>query len=224
MKKQMWIARGGLVAVLAVFAVGCGSGLKGGSNASSNGAQSVNVDDTIARVQAATADAQKAMADANAAIASISDSNGNIKIDLFATNGSAPVESQGLLAPLIAKLQPIFDTVYNKVLFVKQQFDSAKGMLTDALSKLPANDPQVALLTQQLAQVTQLETQFEGQIHDLAGKLSYAITGLDQLVNMATSFIPIPGVGAIAGTLIDMFLLDDVKNLILDLQTKLLAL
>lgn len=213
-----------LVAVLAVCAVGCGNGFRSGGSFSDNAAERAQqVDDTLDKVQTATVDAQKAMDEANAAIASISDSNGNIKINLFASNGST-VQSQGLLAPIIAKLKPVFDKVFEKVSFVKAQFDNAKNMLNAALAKLNPNDPSVIKLKEALAKVESLEEAFRTQVHMVAGKLTLALSGLDRLVSLATSFIPIPGLGMIAGTLIDMFVLDDVRNLVLDLQMKLLAI
>lgn len=222
--KHNWIARGA-VAILAVSAVGCGDGFKSGANGGGIAAASIqSSNDSVAKAEAAQQSAIQAMSDANDAIASISDSNGNINMNLFKSSGSAPVQTQGLLAPLVAKLQPIFDGVFAKVSDAKAKFDLAKSALAAALAKLGPNDPLVSMLTQKLADISAMEANFLSQVHALAGKLDIVKSSLDKLVSMATSFIPIPGLGMIAGMLVDMLLLDDVKNLISSLQSKLLAL
>lgn len=217
--------------MMSVFAMGCGNGFRSGSDAGSTstslGEQSQqNIDDTLAKVEAAQVEAQQAMAEADAAIASISDSNGNIKISLFSSSGtsSKAVSSQGLLAPLVAKLKPVFDTVFNKVSLVKEKLEVAKSLLQGALTKLDPNSQAAQLIIQQLARIGDLEAQFSTQMHRLADKLDLALDGIDRIVRLATSFIPIPGLGYVAGTLIDMYLVDDVKDLITDLQAKLNAL
>lgn len=231
MKNQFVFVKSGLVVMMAVLAVGCGNGFRSGGDVGGvvggQGAQSQpNIDDTMSKVEAATVEAQQAMADADAAIASISDSNGNIKISLFSSSGtsSKAVSTQGLLAPLVAKLKPVFDTVFSKVSLVKEKIDVAKGLLQDALTKLDPNSQAAQLILQQLARIADLEAKFSTQMHRLADKLDLALDGIDRIVNLATSFIPIPGLGLIAGQLIDMYLVDDVKDLITDLQAKLLAL
>jgi hypothetical protein len=218
----------GLIVLAAVSAIGCGQGFKSGSSASGNSAASTiaNIDDQLAKANQAAKDAQTAMGEAQDAIDQITDANGNINISLFTKSSSSQVQSSGLLAPLVAKLQPLFDNVFNKVNMVEQQFAAARLALADALGKLNQNDPaQAALVAKvqaQLAQIDALEASFRDKVHALAGKLTLAITGLDKIINGVTSFIP--GFGWLASWALDMFVMDDVKNLILDLQTKLLAI
>jgi hypothetical protein len=226
-KRMNWIT-GPLVVALTLSSIGCGQSFRStGSGAMSTGSQATNADvsDQLAKANQAAKDAQVAMADAQAAIASISDANGNINVGLF-TKSTAQTTTQGLLAPLIAKLQPVFDCVYNKALVVKQQFDSARASLAAALAKLNPGDAtqasQIAQINAQMAQIDTMEQQFANSMHLLAGKLDLATTALDKIISGATSFIP--GFGWLAGMAIDMLVMSDVKNLISDFKMKLLSL
>ncbi len=215
-----------MISIAAIGAVGCGQGFKTGSSATTSAQAVANVDDQLAKADKAASDALLAMTQAQAALDQITDSQGNININLFTKNFGATANATGLLAPLIAKLQPLFDQVYDKVVLVKNQFSVARVALTDAIGKLNANDPaQAALIAkvkEQISRIDMLETTFRNKIHLLAGKMSLAITGLDRIVSGATSFIP--GFGWLASWALDMFVMGDVKQLILDLQAKLLAI
>ncbi len=222
-----WITRG-IISIAAIMAFGCGQGFKTSSGASNKtAAQAVaNVDNQMAKADQAAKDAALAMADADAAISKITDKDGNININLFTKSTTTGTQTSGILAPLVAKLQPLFDSVFDKVNAVKVQFDAARAALADALGKLNPNDPaqaaMIATVQTQMAHIDALEAQFRDKIHMLAGKLSLAITGLDKIVSGVTSFIP--GFGWLASWALDMFVMDDVKNLILNLQAKLMAL
>src|SRR5690242_2465855 len=94
--------------VLAFSSVGCGRGFRTTSS-NSPSAQSVNVNDQLAKAQAASDQAQKAMADANAALADIMDDKGNIKLSLFSTTSTnSQTRVAGLLSPIIDKLNGVF--------------------------------------------------------------------------------------------------------------------
>lgn len=212
-----------------ISTVGCGQGFKsgGGADSSVGSASAPNISDQMAKASQANKDAQTAIADAQAAIASISDANGNIKLNLFAKS-TAQVQTQGLLSPLLAKLQPTFDLVYGKALLVKQQFDSARNQLAAVAAKLDKNNPAQAatlqMIMDQLAQIDNMDAQFKVSMQRLVMNLNYALNAIDKGVNMATSAIPIPFVGFIAGMAIDYLLVDDVKVMIQTFQMKLLSL
>lgn len=225
-----------LAVVFASTSVGCGKGFQGsgksGGVASSNsrGSSTVDVSAQMQKAAEASQQAQAAIADANAAIAQITDGNGNVNLGLFksaSTGSSAQTSTQGLLQPLVDKLNGVFDTLFAKIDMVKQQFASARTMLADALAKLNANDPtqasQIQAINDQLAKIDGLEQNFQNMIHQLAGKLDLATTALDKLISTATSFIPIPGLSLVAGVFVDMFVMSDVKNLIASVKAKLLA-
>ena len=214
---------------LTVGLTGCGSGFKAGTASDNVSAAAVkaNIDDQMNKAQQATKDAQLAIADAQVAIASISDKNGNIKVGLF-SKATSETQTQGLLSPLLDRLQPVFDKVYAKGLLVKQRFDSARISLADAISKLDKNNPaqaaQIQTVMDEMAQIDQLELQFQTSMHTLASRLNYAMNAIDKLVSAATSLIPIPIVGWIAGMAIDYFIVDDVKTMIQNFQLKLMSI
>ncbi len=209
-----------LVALLVIVAIGCGQGMKSTGGAYT-AATAANVDEQMNKAAKASADAQTAMSDAMLAISTILSSNGSINGGLFSLG-------QGPLAPLIDKIQPVFDKVYDKALMVKKQFETARAALADAVAKLNPNDPAqaatIAQIMEQMKQIDGLELKFEDTMHSLATKLNLAMTGIDQLVNMATSLIPIPGLNWIVGMAIDYLLVNDVKTMIQNFQMKLLAL
>ncbi len=218
-----WITRS-MVAVMAISAIGCGQGFKTGNKSASNGVQAVDVSDQLAKAQAAAKAAEVAMTEADAAVAQMTDKNGNINVSLFTKSSTNSVQTQGLLAPLLAKLQPIFDKVLSKVTVVEAQFTTARGLLADALGKLNPNDPVQAQLIQkikdQMAQIDLMEQKFKDGIHMLASKLTLVIVGLDNIVNKVTAFIP--GFGWLASLALDMLVMQDVKDIILAFQQKLM--
>jgi hypothetical protein len=219
-----------LAIVFASSAIGCGQGFKSLSKPGDNSSQSSNAADISAQMQKAadaSAQAQKAMDDANAAIAQITDDKGNINISLFKTSSTPEVSTQGLLKPLVDKLNVVFDKVFAKIDLVKTQFAAARLALADAMAKLNAADPaqaaQIQMIQTELAKIDALQATFQNTVHLLAVKLDLASFALDKLITSATSLIPIPGVGAIAGIFIDYYLMSDVKDLISTVKAKLLA-
>lgn len=221
-----------IASVFALSSIGCGQGFRTNSKATEvgsaglGGKEPVNIDDQLAKAQAASEEAQKAMAAADAALAEIMDSNGNIKINIFGTKSvNSQTRTAGLLAPLVDKLNGVFDQLFAKVGLVKDQFNKARLLLADALAKVQAaggTQAQLDLIRAQMAKIDALEAQFSASMHLLAGKLDLATAALDKLVASATSSIP--GIGAIAGIFVDMFLMADVKNLINSVKAKLLAI
>lgn len=233
-----------LATIFAMASVGCGQGFKTNSKAgneaqSSSGmgsdtntdlSRSVDVSQQLQKAAEASALAEKAMGDAQAAIAQIMDSSGNINLGLFqpsTASANSKVTANGILAPVVDKLNTVFDQVFSKIDFVKVQFNSARGILAQALAQLnaalPGQSAQVQQIQDQLAKIDALEGKFQSMVHLLAGKLDLASSAIDKLVNTATSFIPIPGIGMIAGVLIDMYVVGDVKDLIASVKAKLLA-
>ncbi|MBX3022968.1 MAG: hypothetical protein KF799_14935 [Bdellovibrionales bacterium] len=216
-----------LATVFAFSSIGCGNGFRTNSNSSSSlsQGQSVNVDDQIAKAQDAADEAQKAMAEAELALADIMDANGKIKINLFsASSVDSQTRTVGLLAPIVDKLNGVFDKLFSKVDVVKAQFAKARTLLSGALAQVIAgggSQAQIDLIKAQIAKVDLLEGQFANSIHMLAGKLDLATAALDKLVLSASSLIP--GIGSIAGIFIDMFLMSDVKNLIANVKARMLA-
>lgn len=226
-----------LIVTTSIGLIGCGQGFKSQALSSSQGLGGViqpindlaDVKAQMDEAQKATDEAQLAMSEAEAAIASISDSNGNINVDVFSASGSSSsVTTQGVLAPIVNKFKTVFDTVFSKVQMVKQKFDMARAALATAMAKLdPSNPAHAALIAQiqtALAGIDNMEMQFRNAMQMLAGKLDIALAAIDKLVAAGCSFIPVPGLCAIAGIFVDMFILDDVKNLIYDFKAKLLAL
>lgn len=215
-----------IASVFAMSSVGCGQGFRTSSGASTMGGQSVNINDSLNSAQKATDEAQKAMAEADAALADIMDANGNIKLNLFSSSSvNSQTHTAGLLSPIVDKLNGVFDKLFAKVDMVKTQFAKARTLLEAALVQVQAaggNQAQIDMIRAQIAKVDALETQFSTSMHLLAGKLDLASAALDKLVNSATSMIP--GIGAIAGIFVDLFLMSDVKNLIAQIKAKLLAL
>lgn len=225
MKFNNWLS-GTIIAVIAAGSIGCGQTLKPFGYQGKDSALGGDVTDSLTKAEMAAKDAQMAMDEANALIAQITDENGNINIGLFKKPGANAVTTQGLLDPLTNQLRAVFDKVFAKVQLVKSQFALARQGLNDALAKIdqtnPANAAMVANIMAQLAKIDALEAQFSTQMHSLASKLDLAVAGLDAIIKGATTFIP--GFGSIIGLAIDMFVMGDIKALILELKTKLMAL
>lgn len=230
-----WMS-GYVVMALTISSIGCGQGFKSQGPAqaqaqTANAAHSTpndstpNVSEALAKAQQATVDAQTAMADAQATVATISDANGNINVSLF-TNTARSIHAKGLLAPVIARIQPIFDRVFSRAQAVKVQFESARATLAAAIAKfdknIPAEAALIAQVTQQMGRIDALEQQFRKSMQVLAGKLNLASLALDKVISGATSFIP--GFGGLANLAIDYFVMADVKTMISDFKLKLLAL
>jgi hypothetical protein len=224
----------GLAIIFSATTVGCGKSQSqnGTSSAASTGSAPVDVSAQMQKAADATTQAQQAIDDANTALATIMDSNGNIILSLFQSSGpststSSSSSAGGLLAPLVNKLSAVFDQVFAKIDTVKSEIAAARAALTDAMGKLNSSDPvqaaEIQTIQDEMAKIDSLESTFQTAIHGLAGKLDLAETALNKLVSTATSFIPFPGAGVIAGFLIDTFLLDDVTNLIDSVKARLLA-
>lgn len=221
-----------LVVMISVGLIGCGQGFKSniGGAGGALGGKIESITDVKAQIdeaQKATEDAQDAMAEAQAAIASISDEKGNININVFSASSST-VTPQGILSPVLDKLRTVFDTVISKVQLVKSKFDAARAALVDAMAKLDPNNPAHQALISQiqsgLAMLDNLEMQFHNTMQMLASKLDIATAAIDSLVAKGCALIPIPGLCQIAGAIVDMLVLNDVKSLIAEFKAKLLAL
>lgn len=218
------------VTIATVFAfsnVGCGQGFRTTTKSSTAGGQaatSVNVDSQVNLAQKASDDAQAAIADANTVLADIMDSSGNIKLKLFsASSVDSQTRTVGLLAPIVDKLNGVFDKLFAKLDIVKQQFAKARTLLADALAKVEAaggSADQISMIRAQLSKIDSLEAQFSTSMHMLASKLDLATAALDKLVSAASLT---SGWGTIAGVFIDLFLMSDVKNLIATVKAKLMA-
>lgn len=223
MKQSMTL--GGLVLLMAVATIGCGQGFRGVSNAS-DAVAIASANDAMNKAEEANQEAIQAMADADEALKSIQDENGNINVNLFKKSSSTSVASAGLLAPVVNKLRTAFDKVFAKVEMVKEKFTLARAKLDEALSKLSATDPAqaalIAQIRQQIAAINGLEAQFSSKMHSLASKLDLVTGALDKVISGATSFIP--GFGFLANMLLDHFVMADVKDFILEIKTRLLAL
>jgi hypothetical protein len=226
MNKQLNIAVCALMSIFAASSIGCSAGFRSGNssvptiNGAAGGGTTTGGDDQIAKAQAAVTAGQKAMDSASTALSGMTTPTGTIDLSIF----MGGLGGGGVLAPIIAKLQPIFDDAYAKVLAVKQQFDASKAAIAAQIAKLDPADPTAVMLTQELTAITNMETQFDTQVHALADRLTLVNTEIDGVIAQATAAIPIPGIGVLAGILIDTFIINDVKKLITDLQTKLIAL
>lgn len=234
-RTNKWLASG-IAFVFTVSTVGCGQGFRTTSptvdgttsesvnNGSGTSVTSADLADQLAKAQAANEDAKAAFADAQAALSGLYDGSGNINLGLFS---SSDTQTQGLLAPIVDKLNTVFDAVFAKINQVKQQFDTARAAAAAAVAQLNQNDPAQAALYQQamaqLSQIDAMETQFQTMIHGLASQLDVVSAALNNVVNSATSLIPIPGLGSLAGVLINLFVMSDVQNLISSVKAKLLA-
>ena len=232
MKSNMniWLS-GFLATVMVVGTVGCGQGFQTGSSQATDVLEKentpVNVDQEIANAQKASADAQSAITEAQAVIQEITDSKGNINLNLFKKASKAETTTAASpLTGLTSKLRGVFDKVFDKVAVVRVNYDNARKNLADALAKLDRNDPvqaeMVNRILSEMAKIDVLEKQFLASIKGLASKLDLAITGLDKLVSGITSFIP--GFGWVVNYLLDWLVIDDVKTLILELKYKLMNL
>lgn len=214
------------VASVFVSAIGCGSSYRPLNHKGELSPLEVGIEDHMSKAEMAAKEAQIAMDEAAALIAEITDDNGNINIGLFKKPGANAVTTKGLLDPITNKLREVINKVYDKAIFVKKQFATARQALNDAMAKLdqsnPAQAAQVQLIMAQLAKIDQLEAQFSTAMHQLASKLDLAITGLDSIIKGATTFIP--GWGSIIGIALDILVMNDVKALILELKAKLMAL
>ena len=229
MTKQMNIITGSVLVLFAAGTIGCGqSGFQSLGSSSASGNQAAAVNTELTKAEEASAQAQAAIDEANLALKDITDSKGNINLNLFKKSSSTSTEvtSQGLLTPIIDKLRPRFEQLFSKVTIVKQKFTDARQALLSALSKIdqsnPASAALVANIMAQLAKVDAMEKAFSTTMPLLAGKLDLAISGLDKLVSGATSFIP--GFGWIANMALDFLVMSDVKDFIYEIKMRLMAL
>ncbi len=217
---------GSIIAVLAAGSIGCGQTMRPYSVEGVDTSLNIESDDQMAKAERAAKDAQAAIDEANALIANITDDNGNINVGLFKKAAANGATTQALLDPISNQLRAAFDKIYAKVLLVKTQFGKARQALNDALAKIdqanPANSAQVALIMAQLAALDKLEAQFSTSMHSLASKLDLATAGLDAIIKGVTTFIP--GFGSIIGMALDFLVMGDLKTLIAELKTKLMAL
>lgn len=216
----------GLALVLLTANIGCGQGFKGQGVAGESGS-AWSVDDTMSKAAVASQAAQKAMLDANSALSDIMDDQGNIKLNVFSRSAQTNAASGGLMGPLLEKLNTVFNSLFEKVAVVKEQFALARTLLNSAISKLNPSNPlqaaQIAQIRMQLSNIDLLEQQFSNSLHLLAGKLDLATNALDKLIQAGTSLIPIPGLGSVAGVLIDLFVTGEVKNYIASVKLRLLS-
>ena len=220
-----------LVIALATFmsftSIGCGNSFKSigqGDAALKLSAVAAQVE----KAQKASLDAQRAIQEANAAISEIMDSNGQIRMSLFSTTADvARTRTAGIIAPLLARLNPVFDRLFARITSVKVQFATARASLMEALNTLNAADPsqivRIEEIKAELAKIDALEMSFRQQMHQLGGRLDLAVTGLERLINLGTSFIPVPGAGAVAGILIDLLVTSDVRDMVAAVRFRLQA-
>ncbi|MGZ3721940.1 MAG: hypothetical protein ACXVA9_03355, partial [Bdellovibrionales bacterium] len=85
MKTQLNLAVCALATVMAVSSVGCSSGFRSGTSASSNGAQSTTPptgEDQVAKAQAAVIEGQKAMLSATTALSTLNTPSGTIDLSV----------------------------------------------------------------------------------------------------------------------------------------------
>jgi hypothetical protein len=225
----MNIITGSVLVLFAAGTIGCGqSGFQSLGKATASGNQAADISTELNKAEEANAQAQAAIDEANLALKDITDSKGNINLNLFkkSSSTSTEVSSQGLLTPIIDKLRPKFEQLFSKVTVVKQKFTDARQALLTALSKIdqsnPASAAVVANIMAQLAKVDAMEKAFSASMHSLAGKLDLAISGLDKLVSGVTSFIP--GFGWIANMALDFLVMSDVKDFIYEIKMRLMAL
>lgn len=225
MRTANWLS-GSIVAVFAAGSIGCGNTMRPYKVEGVDTSITEQSDDQFAKAEQAAKDAQAAIDEANALIAEITDENGNINIGLFKKPAANAVTTQALLDPIANKLRSVFDKIFAKALLVKQQFTNARTALNDALAKIdqtnPANAAQIALITAQLAALDKLEAQYSASMRTLASRLDLAVAGLDAIIKGVTTFIP--GWGSIVGMALDFLVMGDLKALILELKTKLMAL
>jgi hypothetical protein len=229
MFKQMNKITGSMVVFLMVTAIGCGQNMKSSTpsndKAAAAGSSTEEIAAVIAKAQKANEEAKSAISEAEAALATIQDENGNIKVGLFQSGGSE-VNSTGLLTPIIDKLRGPFDTVLAKVALVKSKFAEARQLLMASLAKLDDKDPaQAALINEvmkQMAAIDKMEVTFRTSMIALAGKLDLAVSGLEKIISGATSFIP--GFGWLADLVLDFAVMSDVRDFVMEIKMKLLAL
>lgn len=225
MKTANWLC-GSIVAVVAAGSIGCGNTMRPYQVEGVDTSLTVESDDQFAKAEQAAKDAQAAIDEANALIAEITDDNGNINVGLFKKPAANSVSTQALLDPVTNKLREVFNKIYDKALLVKQQFAKSRQALNDALAKIdqtnPANAAQIALITAQLAALDKLEAQYSTSMRSLASKLDLAVAGLDAIIKGVTTFIP--GWGSLIGMALDFLVMGDLKTLIMELKTKLMAL
>lgn len=225
MKRSMNLINVTILAGLATATIGCGQGFQTLNAGQNSALRAAEVSTAVKQAEAASNNAQLAIIEANEILKEIQDENGNIKINLFTKSSTSEVQAKFLLNGVIAKLQEVFDRVFEKVATVKAQFNQARQTLADALAKLDTSNPaQAAMIAQlqaELSKLDALETRFSTSMHSLATKLDLAVLALDKVITGATSFIP--GWGSLVGLAIDYFLMSDVKALIMELKTKLLA-
>lgn len=223
-----------LATLFATSGIGCGKGMRSAApvvaeKTSEQSDGSFDISEQLNKAEEASKEAQKAMAEAEVVLAEIMDENGNVRINLFAsTSVDSQTRTVGLLSPLLDKLNGVFDRVFEKVDFVKTQFANARMLLIQAMAKLDPNNAAhlsaIQAIKDQLNKIDGLERAFASSMHGLASKLDLATSALDKLINLGTSFIPVPGLGAVAGILIDLFLTGEVKDYISTVKLRLLQI
>lgn len=218
------LVTGSLVAFIAATSlVGCGQSMQSANSQKASSAQEVDVSADLKAAEEATNDAMAAMADADEAMKSLQDENGNINLGLFKSGGA---QSQGLLTPILDKLRPTFDKVFEKILVVKAKFQEARAKLVEALTKLDPNIPAQAAMIEQikkaLAQIDAMEQQFRVQLVNLTGKMDQAVDALTKIISRVTNFIP--GWGWIVDLVLDFTVMSDVRDFINEIKMKLLTL
>lgn len=227
----------GFGTLLAVNLVGCGQAMTSSqfkdqktTNASTSPTSGVNlVSAQMASVRTASDDVQAAIVSAQALMAQLVDAQGNVNLSLFTSSSSSPGNGPaiGILAPIVNEVRSVFDQVFAKVTAVKGQFDTVRATLTTVLNSLNPNDPlqsaEIDQIKSMLAELSNLEQAFQTAMHDLSGKVGQASVALDNVIARATAGLntKIPGLGLIAGLLIDTFVTGDVKDLLNTVQSKL---
>lgn len=228
MKKQLNVISGSLLVLMATSLIGCGQSMQSassGANGSNSGQAAADISKEMEVAEKANQDAQAAMAQAQAVLASIQDSNGNIRVDLF-QSGSSGVSSKSILTPIIDKLRTAFNKVFAKVEVVKAKFNEARQALVVASSRLDANDPsQAALLaqiTKQMAAIDSMEAKFRTSMASLAGKLDLVTAAFERILSGVTNFIP--GLGWIINLGLDFLVMGEVRDFVAEIKMKLLSL
>ena len=233
------LAKAGVFLLMTSTLIACGqpyqaTGVDGGTQTSeslsSAGPLETNVATALEKAQIASKTAQDAITDARAALSALSDSKGNIAINviksIFTTQVSA--DRGGLLAPLTNRLQTAFDLLFAKADQVKVGINTARLTLAVANSQLNLADPAQVILSKeilaQMAAIDAMEASLKSGMSALAGKVDQAEQGLSKLVSLGTSFIPVPGLNFVASYLIDTFVLGDVTSLLDGVKLKLLSL
>ncbi|MGE0529070.1 MAG: hypothetical protein AB7G93_03165 [Bdellovibrionales bacterium] len=217
---------GSLLIMFMFSVVGCGQGFRGQAEFAQ--IETKSIDDQLAKAEEAKLLAEKAIDEAHAAVSEITDENGNIKVGLFSSGSgsSSTTRSKLFFNGLIEKLRSVFDTVFARAEEVKEHFELARDKLEEAMDLLDKNDPEQAERIEQikdkLAYIDELELEFSESMHKLSDKLGVAVSGLEKIISGVTSFIP--GWGWLVNLALDYLVMNEVKDLVLDLRVKLLSL